>query len=1194
MNIRVYLLALALGVAPLQAFAQVDENAAAEVISKTGDGDWRESVNEGWSPAQVNQQLLAGTHIRTGSRSKMGLLFRDQSQMRLNQNSLLIVRDVLDESGNSTRFRLDEGRAWIKSKNIPDRLIMETPSAVAAIRGTDWEIEVNGAGRTILTVLHGQVELANALGSVIVNPNQQGVADIGGAPFILQITNPKNRIQWVTQYQLRPLAYFLEDPSQLPAPLIAIINSLENGAIEQATVAAAALDLTDDRNRMVLAVSQLLSGQVAQAELQLSGIESPTAHGLLADIYSYAGEIEATIDFLNRSSFLQSHPELTSLLARAHLVNDEAETAKALIAAGLIDFPESIELLLTKGEIAIFDGDAALATRVFEEVLQIDADNDLAWYGLGRIYSEREFVAQALESLTTAIDINPRGAGYIGEKAVVETFANQYRAAEASFDQSLSQQAADAVALTGKGVLRLKQGKLDDAIQQFLKAGLLEPKLARVQVFLAIAYYQQGNADLALETLDLAKEIDDKDPLPYFLESTIRKERFQPRNAMLASKNAIERLPNLKSLNQVVNDQRGNTNLGSSLSNYGLYDWALKYAVDSYNPFWSGSSLFLSDQVNNSDYVSLSEKIKGFMNNPLAFGAPNRYSSLALKPGNYIALSNVYSTLEGGNFDTVTKSPSIVLNGMNSKVFPVSYFYSDNSFSQETKVNDAPSGTSFGTELKPTIRTYGIGAAPTNNLKLFYFTDTQKWSANQETNSQNTAATQFAITTTNDQSQTALGVQYSFSPESQLSASHTVFTAKRDSRARNSFLSEFNEPPSLSIISTESNSQTFLDDSLEVLQVKYERQIGTNYLSAGALRVKTTNRVNSTTETANSSEFYFENLLISEFETNSATGVRTAATLDETKVYLHYIHSFSERLKAEIDMTRSAFKVVGSTTFDDFITGSEMVTPQDDFEFSDNYLSLGLNYSIDDHNYIRLAFQDYLHFNLANTLNHTTTAGIPLSTEFLLTGSIQKRTRLQWENTRFEDSYLAVYFDQFELDNDFFASKGVTLPTVTSGLAQIDQLTGRVERIFSDDYQSNSFKPFSVNRGEMNIVGFDFNRVVTDRIGLHINFRHTDSLVKKGENQGSEFLDVPIEKIRLGLTYAAPFNGKVGLQFDYLTFATNKSETAFTFATEGLYTKLSWVQELFQRRLILYGQVIYDETVRDGNQAFSIGTELRF
>lgn len=1185
---------MALGAASLHVQAQVAENAAAEVISKTGEGEWRENITQTWTEATVSQQLVEGSHIRTGSRSKMGLLFRDQSQMRLNQNSLLIVRDVLDDSGNSTRFRLDQGRAWIKSKNIPDKLIMETPSAVAAIRGTDWEIDVDAAGRTVLTVLHGQVALSNALGSVIVNPNQQGVAEIGVAPIILQITNPKNRIQWVTQYQLRPLTYFLEDREQLSQPQNSILSLLESGSAEQASTQASSLDLSDDRNRMILAVAQLVSGQIAEAEQQLIGIQSPTAHGLVADILLHSGEIEEAIRFLRQSSFTETNPELVSLLARAHLINDEIETAKERLEVGLSEFPQATELMLTKGEIAIFEGDANLAKSVFDRVLEIDEDNDLAWYGLGRIYSEREFVSEALDSLSTAIEINPVGAGYLGEKAMVETFANRLRAAEASFDESLSQQASDAIALTGKGVLLLKQGKLEEAIQQFLKASLIEPDLARVQIFLAAAYYQQGNPKLALETLDLAKEIDDKDPLPYFLESTIRKERFEPRNAMLASRNAIERLPNLKSLNQVVNDQRGNANLGSALSNYGLVDWALKYAVDSYNPFWSGSSLFLSEQVNDSDYVALSERIKGFMSNPLAFGAPIRYSSLVPKPGNYLAISNVYSELEGGNFDTVTKSPSIVLSGMNNKLFPVSYFYSDNSFSQDTSVNDKPSGTRFETGLEPDIKTYGIGVSPTHKLKLFYFVDTQKWSADQGSNSQNTSGTQFEINTTNDQSQTALGIQYSFSPESHFSISQTVFEAERDSRAGQDFLSEFDEPPSLSRIATKSDSLTLLDDSLEVLQMKYERQFGSNYFSAGALQTKTKNRLNNTTESSNTSEFFFNNELISEFESSSSTGVRTRSTLDETKFYLHYIHSFNDRLKAEVDLTRSSFEVTGSSIFDDITNNSAVETPQPDFDFSDDYFSFGLNYSINKGNDVRFAYQDYLHFNLANTLNHTTTAGVPFSTEFLLTGSLQQRTRIQWENTQFSDSYLAVYFDYVELDNDFFESRGVTLPTVTTGLERIDQLSGRIERIFLDDYKSNSFKPFSVKRGDMKIAGFDYNRVLTDHLGLHFNYQRTDSTVEEGENLGSKFIDIPVDKVRLGLTYAVPFNGRVGLQFDYLTFATNKSENTLTFATEGLYTKLSWVQELFQRRLILYGQLIHDETVVDGNSAFSIGTELRF
>lgn len=207
----------------------------------------------------VTQQLAEGSHIRTGSRSKIGLLFRDQSQMRLNQNSLLIVRDVLNAQGTSTRFELNQGRAWVQSKRIPDNLIMETPSAVAAIRGTDWDIEVAADGTTVLTVLHGAIELSNAFGTVTVNRNEQGVAAVGAAPFVVQIVNPESRIHWVMQYQLRPLFYLLSPLATLSAP-------------------------------HSQAVELISAGDLANAEPLLQGLGTPTALALLSDIYLYAGE----------------------------------------------------------------------------------------------------------------------------------------------------------------------------------------------------------------------------------------------------------------------------------------------------------------------------------------------------------------------------------------------------------------------------------------------------------------------------------------------------------------------------------------------------------------------------------------------------------------------------------------------------------------------------------------------------------------------------------------------------------------------------------------------------------------------------------------------------------------------------------------------------------------------------------------
>ena len=108
------------------------------------------------------------------------------------------------------------GRGWSQSKVAPKKLIVETPSATAAIRGTDWELSVDDQGAATLTVLSGEVEFYNDLGTVLVSTNQQARAEIGKPPVKLLISNPADRVQWVTAYTVDPLrSVYLNSPADM-------------------------------------------------------------------------------------------------------------------------------------------------------------------------------------------------------------------------------------------------------------------------------------------------------------------------------------------------------------------------------------------------------------------------------------------------------------------------------------------------------------------------------------------------------------------------------------------------------------------------------------------------------------------------------------------------------------------------------------------------------------------------------------------------------------------------------------------------------------------------------------------------------------------------------------------------------------------------------------------------------------------
>src|SRR5687768_3885443 len=181
---------------------------AAEIVSLEGRGEFREAQASTWRAAAVKQGLFPSNFVRTGDMSRMAILFADRTQVRLAQNSTLQIKEAAAAgSGTKTILNLNAGRSWVQSKSAPRGLIMETPSALAAIRGTDWEMAVDEAGRATLSVFSGEVELYNDLGTVLVGPNEQALAEKGRAPRKLALRTSRSRVQWVSSLTVDPSRY---------------------------------------------------------------------------------------------------------------------------------------------------------------------------------------------------------------------------------------------------------------------------------------------------------------------------------------------------------------------------------------------------------------------------------------------------------------------------------------------------------------------------------------------------------------------------------------------------------------------------------------------------------------------------------------------------------------------------------------------------------------------------------------------------------------------------------------------------------------------------------------------------------------------------------------------------------------------------------------------------------------------------
>jgi Flp pilus assembly protein TadD len=752
---------------PLALRAAVPPGAAAEIVSLQGTGDQRAAAAADWQPARPAQALATGDFVRTRQAAKMALLFADDTQLRLHQNTVLQVKGVATPAQPVTTLLLNAGRAWTQTRRADgSRLNLETPAATAAIRGTDWDISVEDDGRTLLTVLSGTVEFSNAQGQVSVGANEAAYAEVGKAPVKLVLSQPRDRIQWVNALRADPLPHLAAEPvpealAPVRAALVARDVPAARAALAQAKVQAPGSAPAPWVALMETAIA-LQAGDVLAAREQLARQaatpEAPLPVALMqSDMQLMDGDAAAAATTLRTA--LQrwpAHPALVAQLARVQLLSDRVDEAAATLAPA--QGTAHAELALVRAELARRRGDAPGTLGAYAEATQLAPQDARGWQGLGSAHTEREDARPARAHLRQALALSPQSPGAWGELGTLETFTNQFTEAGQAFSTALGDNPVDYVALTGQGLLHLKQGDPQAALDAFLRAGVMEPRYARAKTWTAVAYYQLGRHQDALATLRQASSLDDKDPVPYMLLAQIHTDLFQPGEAVEAARAAVERMPYLKSLNQVANDQKGSANLGASLAFFGMEDWALELAQQSFYPYWGGSHLFLADRY-AGEFNKNSALFQGFLTDPMAFGASQRYSSLLQQPGAHGAVG---VTVDKELYRM--RAPAVTLNGMNNTQVPVSWFFKAQSakageFPFDLQVNDAPAVRGGYGDVHARAVTVGAGMQPTERVNLFAYVNR----FDMRLRSQNLFETSMDNTST----QGALGMAYRWGPTEQ-------------------------------------------------------------------------------------------------------------------------------------------------------------------------------------------------------------------------------------------------------------------------------------------------------------------------------------------------------------------------------------------------------------------------------------------
>ncbi len=132
--------------------------APARIDDVRGEVEKRPAGALGWTRVTPGEKLEEGSAIRTGINSQADILTEQGHHFRVRSETTIEFTSLQPEE---TKTHLEQGRvhSQVRKLNPDERFSLQTPTAVCAVRGTEFDTAANQNG-TIVAVYHGVVGVA--------------------------------------------------------------------------------------------------------------------------------------------------------------------------------------------------------------------------------------------------------------------------------------------------------------------------------------------------------------------------------------------------------------------------------------------------------------------------------------------------------------------------------------------------------------------------------------------------------------------------------------------------------------------------------------------------------------------------------------------------------------------------------------------------------------------------------------------------------------------------------------------------------------------------------------------------------------------------------------------------------------------------------------------------------------------------
>lgn len=128
-----------------------------------------------FTPASIGDKLKGDTFLKTDKKSSAIIILNNGSQITIGEQSMVMINDFLVKSQkDKTSIGVCFGKIDLQVKKLTkdEGLDVTTPTAVAGVRGTKFEVEALPDGSSIVSVDEGNVKLDSDAGATDLGKDQ--------------------------------------------------------------------------------------------------------------------------------------------------------------------------------------------------------------------------------------------------------------------------------------------------------------------------------------------------------------------------------------------------------------------------------------------------------------------------------------------------------------------------------------------------------------------------------------------------------------------------------------------------------------------------------------------------------------------------------------------------------------------------------------------------------------------------------------------------------------------------------------------------------------------------------------------------------------------------------------------------------------------------------------------------------------